>query len=122
MNQNAQEGDTNMPGVLEEELELDRSPENLKSKSHQNMLDAISIKNSIDEIVMKAERSKSLDPTQHIDFERIKQRTANLMSIGDFNGMAISPDTYEYSSKNKNWYGIRESVLKSNNCSKTHTF
>lgn len=80
-----------------------KSTENVKSKSHHMLVAPISMKNSNEEIVIKAERSKSLDPMQHIDFERIKRRRKSLISIGDFNGMAIPLDNNQCR-KNGKWY------------------
>lgn len=83
-----------------EKLETNTVSDNLKSGSHQNVVAPTFMSNS-----MKAERSKSLDPTQHVDFERVKRRQPSLMSIGDCNGLAISLNDCK-SNKNSKWYSI----------------
>lgn len=58
-------------GLSVEKLELKTISENSKSRSHQCVIEAISMKNSTEEIVGEIERSKSLDPKQQIDFEKV---------------------------------------------------
>lgn len=94
---------TNVNGLTIESFELNIKADNLKSKSHQSVIAPISMRNSIEDIIIKAERSKSLDPTQIVDFEKIKRRQLSLMSIGDWNGVAISPENFECN-KNGKWY------------------
>lgn len=86
--------------ILLNDLPMDKlEPDDLKSKSHHSVITPISLKSSHEEIIVKAERSKSVDPTQHVDFERIRnRRQPSLVSLGNCNGLAISPD------KNGKWY------------------
>lgn len=91
----------NLNGLSIEKLDLNILPEdNLKSRSHHSVIAPISLKNSHEEIIVKAERSKSLDPTQHVNFEKIKFRQPSLMSLGD----CITPDNC-VGRKNGKWYG-----------------
>lgn len=102
MNEKSQENVANLNGLTMEKFEFSTLPDdNLKSRSHHSVITPISLKNSHEEIIVKAERSKSLDPTQHVDFERIKRRQPSLISLGDCNGLAISPDN-----KNGKWYCV----------------
>ena len=52
-----------------------------------------------EEVYRKLERSKSLDPTQKIDFDYIRTRVSSIMSLGDMGGDAMVTETYE---RNKN--------------------
>lgn len=90
----------NLQEIAKGEHELNQLTDNLKSKSHHILAAPISMKNSNEEIAIKAERSKSLD---HIDFERIKRPRQSLISIGDINGVAIPLDNNDCR-KNGKWY------------------
>lgn len=114
MNGKSNDINANLNGLASEKLELDIVSDNLKSKSHHSVIAPISMTNSIEEIIIKAERSKSLDPTQHVNFETIKRRQLSLMSVGDWNGVAISPKNYECNKKGKLYKIIKVENLISN--------
>lgn len=46
-----------------------------------------------EEIYMKLERSKSLDPTEKVDFDYVRTRVSSIMSLGDMGGDAIVIET-----------------------------
>lgn len=108
MNEHLQDNAANLNVLLMEKLESNILPDdNLKSRSHHSVITPISLRNSHEEIMVKAERSKSLDPTQHVDFETIKRRKASLISLGDCNGLAISPEQQKcVANKNRKWYSV----------------
>lgn len=113
MKGSTQDNVANLNGSSIEKLELDILPDDsMKSKSHHSVIMPISLKNSHEEIIVKAERSKSLDPTQHIDFEGITRRQPSLMSLGDCNGLVISPDIC-VGKKSGKWYSDSRSLLNS---------
>lgn len=101
-----QDNAANLNSLSMEKLELNILPDdNLKSRSLHSVITPISLKNSHEEIIVKAERSKSLDPTQRVDFETIKRRQASLISLGDCNGLAISPNDCD-GIKSGKWYCV----------------
>lgn len=56
--------------------------------------------NNDDSILMKCERSKSLDPTQNISFAAVQRRISSMISLGEFGGAL----NIEESSKLGMWY------------------
>lgn len=64
-----------------------------------------------DGTLMKFERSKSLDPTQYVDFERMKHRMPSIMSLGGWDGVAALGESCE-SIKNKKWYSSLSAYLE----------
>ncbi|XP_055300651.1 monocarboxylate transporter 14-like [Sitodiplosis mosellana] len=48
-----------------------------------------------EEVYRKLERSKSLDPTQKIDFDYVRTRVSSIMSLGDMGGDAMVIETFE---------------------------
>lgn len=54
-----------------------------------------------EEVYMKLERSKSLDPTQKVDFDYVRTRVSSIMSLGDMGGDAMVIETYERAKNGK---------------------
>lgn len=52
-----------------------------------------------EEFYMKRERSKSLDPTQKVDFNYVRSRVSSIMSLGDMGGDAIVSEIRERNGK-----------------------
>lgn len=84
----------------------DELPANEKNQTSLNIITEEPTENETksmeNDIAMKCERSKSLDPTHLKDLKEMKYRVASLMSLGDWDG-AITLKGDNKPEKNKKW-------------------
>lgn len=106
------EKESKVATMSDDEFELNQLPSYVKprlSVPHEDqVLKNFRNENGNFDVLIKCERSKSLDPTQIEGFDPIKKRISSMMSLGEWGGAAYLNENSESGA----WYGFKPNCLK----------